>query len=180
MFAVTWTADSSRQPCIPTAMPPKTPSKILFLRVKIHKLTIATTVAPTITVGALKTEVLSALTSAALESSSKIEEDLEMPDALDIPSVSKVSEFELCTAEKERGRLTGEFSVLRDTKQTLSAAGIVNWDVLFVRFKDPDSGVLQPVIFVPIADDEDQVTPQFADPAPPQESVKGKRKARPE
>ncbi|KAJ7068821.1 hypothetical protein C8F01DRAFT_1119434 [Mycena amicta] len=161
------------------ALGAKTPAKIFFLRVKIDKLTIVTTVAPTITVAALKTEVLTALTSEALSSSSSTDEEIPTT-SLDVPSVSKIADFELCTAEKERGKLTGEFPVLTDTKASLRDAGLVNWDVLFVRFRDSTSGALQPVVFVPFADDEDQVTPQFAEPAPPPEVVKGKRKARPD
>ncbi|KAF7302202.1 hypothetical protein MIND_00787100 [Mycena indigotica] len=151
----------------------KTASNVFFLRVKIHKLTIATTVSPTISIGALKSEILSALTSVALGSN---QDDEEMPTSLDIPSVTDTSEFELCTAEKETGKLTGVFPVLRNSKQSIRDAGIVNWDVLFVRFKDVASGALEPVVFVPIEDDEEQITPQFAEAI----SVQGKRKARPD
>ncbi|KAJ7506575.1 hypothetical protein B0H11DRAFT_235699 [Mycena galericulata] len=150
-------------------MPPKTQPKVFQVLIKTHKLTVLTTVAPTITVAALKTEVLSALTS-------------DVNQVEDVPTVAAVADFELCKAMKERGKLTGEYQVLEDLKASLKDAGVVNWEALFIQFRDPDSGQLLPVAFTPFEDDEDEVSPQFSAPAPPAESstIRGKRKTRPD
>ncbi|KAF7352303.1 hypothetical protein MVEN_01194000 [Mycena venus] len=166
-------------------MPPRTQPKIYQVLIKTHKLTILTTVAPTISVAALKAEVLSALASDVNTSSVD-------PDA-PIPSVTTVQDFELCKAvkDKARGRLTGEYMLLDEPKLSLRDAGVANWEALFVQFRDAESGDLQPVVFTPFEDDEDGVTPQFGStsapaPAPsaaaPAESStsRGKRKARPD
>ncbi|KAJ7228164.1 hypothetical protein GGX14DRAFT_344964, partial [Mycena pura] len=151
--------------------PPKTQSKIYQLLIKTHKLTILTTVPPSMTVDALKAEVLSALSS-----------DVNQVEG--VPSVSTVGDFQLCKAVKERGKLTGEFQVLKDVKRSIKDVGVVNWEPLFVQFRDPKSGKcdLEPVVFTPFEDDEDQVTPQFTTPAQPAVSStsRGKRKALPD
>ncbi|KAJ7129144.1 hypothetical protein C8R44DRAFT_71355 [Mycena epipterygia] len=143
--------------------------KVYQILIKTHKLTVLTTVAPTITVAALKADVLSALSS-------------DVNQVEDVPPVSAVADFELCKAVKERGKLTGEFQPLDNLKLSLKDAGVINWEPLFVQFRDPDSGELLPVVFVPFEDDEDEVSPQFGTPAAPAESStsRGKRKARPD
>ncbi|KAJ7462065.1 hypothetical protein FB451DRAFT_1267685 [Mycena latifolia] len=151
-------------------MPPRTQPKIFQILVKTHKLTILTTVLPTITVGALKAEVLSALAS-------------DVNQGADVPLISNARDFELCKGTKERGKLTGEYTPLDDPKLQIKDAGVVNWEPLFVQFRDPDSGDLLPVVFVPFEDDEDEVSQQFSAPAPaPVEAStsRGKRKARPD
>ncbi|KAJ7098656.1 hypothetical protein B0H15DRAFT_821749 [Mycena belliarum] len=151
-------------------MPPKPQPKIFQILVKTHKLTILITVLPTITVGALKTEIFSALAS-------------DVNQGADVPPVSSVGDFELCKGSKERGKLTGEYTPLDNPKQALKDAGVVNWEPLFVQFRDPDSGELLPVVFIPFEDDEDEVSQQFSAPAPPPAEAstsRGKRKARPD
>ncbi|KAF7335331.1 MFS sugar [Mycena sanguinolenta] len=137
-------------------------------------LTILTTVAPTISVAALKDEVLSALSD-------------DVNTVEDVPHPKEVRDFELCKAVKDRGKLTGEYLPLDDYKATLRDAGVMNWEALFVQFRDPDSGELRPVEFVPFEDDDDGATAQFAaEPAPAPAVVaeastsRGKRKARPD
>lgn len=182
--------------------PPRMPPKVYQILIKTHKLTVLTTVAPTITVAALKADVLSALSS-------------DVNQVEHVPPVSAVADFELCKAVKERGKLTGEFQPLDNLKLSLKDAGVINWEPLFVQFRDPDSGKclppstsdflmfcsvlsssssnksfacfsspgeLLPVVFVPFEDDEDEVSPQFGMPAAPVESStsRGKRKARPD
>ncbi|KAJ7682158.1 hypothetical protein DFH06DRAFT_1160355 [Mycena polygramma] len=155
-------------------MPPRlgTNSKVFQVLIKTHKLTVLTTVAPTISVAALKDEVLSALSSDVNQASE------------DVPRVSTARDFELCKAVKERGKLTGEYTPLDNPKLALRDAGVVNWEPLFVQFRDPQSGELLPVVFVPFEDDEDEVSPQFVAPAPPPaaetSTSRGKRKARPD
>jgi len=147
-------------------MPPKTQTKVYHLLIKTHKLTILTTVSPSITVDALKAEVLSALSSDV----NKVE---------GVPSVSAVGDFQLCKGVKERGKLTGEFEVLKDVKRSIRDVGIINWEPLFVQFRDPESGDLEPVVFTPFKDDEEAVTAQFTTPAASSTS-RGKRKAVPD
>ncbi|KAJ6560295.1 hypothetical protein B0H19DRAFT_1147157 [Mycena capillaripes] len=155
-------------------MPPRlgAQSKIFQIPIKTHKLTVLTTVAPTISVAELKTEVLSALSS-------------DVNQVEDVPRVTTARDFELCKALKERGKLTGEYQPLENPKLSIRDAGVANWEPLFVQFRDPDSGDLLPVVFVPFEDDEDEVSPQFSTaptPAPPAEAStsRGKRKARPD
>ncbi|KAJ7628098.1 hypothetical protein B0H17DRAFT_1110194 [Mycena rosella] len=152
-------------------MPPKPQPKIFQILVKTHKLTILTTVLPTITVAALKTEVLSALAA-------------DVNQDADVPTVASVRDFELCKGTKDRGKLTGEYTTLTDPKLALKDAGVASWEPLFVQFRDPASGDLLPVVFVPFQDDEDEVSQQFTPaPAPPPvetSTSRGKRKARPD
>ncbi|KAJ7771023.1 hypothetical protein DFH07DRAFT_879567, partial [Mycena maculata] len=108
-------------------MPPKTQPKVFQVLVKTHTLTVLTTVAPTITVAALKAEVLSALSA-------------EVNQVEGVPAVTAAADFELCKATKDRGKLTGEYQVLEDLKLPLKDAGVVNWEPLFLQFRDPDSG----------------------------------------
>ncbi|KAJ6615626.1 hypothetical protein B0H10DRAFT_57217 [Mycena sp. CBHHK59/15] len=150
-------------------MPPRTLTqpKIFQVLIKTHKLTVLTTVAPTITVGSLKAEVLSALS-----------DDVNQAD--DVPQVSALEDFELSKGVKERGKLNGEYQLLEDTDLQLKEAGVTNWEVLFVQFRDPTSGELQPVVFVPFEDDEDDVPSQPPPPAAESSTSRGKRKAHPE
>ncbi|KAJ7248484.1 hypothetical protein C8J57DRAFT_1522448 [Mycena rebaudengoi] len=152
-------------------VPPRAQPKIFQVPIKTHKLTIFTTVLPTITVGALKDEVLSALAS-----------DVNQVEG--VPQVSSVADFELCKGLRERGKLKGEYEVLADYKRTIRDAGVANWEALFVQFRDPTSGDLLPVVFIPFEDDEEEVSSQFAAPLPPADessaTSRGKRKARPE
>ncbi|KAJ6536745.1 hypothetical protein DFH09DRAFT_1178647 [Mycena vulgaris] len=143
-------------------MPPRTQPKVFQILVKTHKLTILTTVAPTITVGALKAEVLSALSS-------------DVNQGADVPAISSARDFELCKGEKERGKLTGTYTPLDDPKLPLKDAGVGE---LGAAVRD-----LLPVVFVPFEDDEDEVSQQFSTPAPPPveaSTSRGKRKARPD
>ncbi|KAJ7265462.1 hypothetical protein B0H12DRAFT_1180061 [Mycena haematopus] len=82
-------------------MPPRTNAKIYQVLIKTHKLTILTTVAPTISVAALKAEVLSALTD-------------DVNTLEDVPRPKNVRDFELCRAVKDRGKPTGEYHPLED------------------------------------------------------------------
>ncbi|KAJ6515329.1 hypothetical protein C8R45DRAFT_956125 [Mycena sanguinolenta] len=154
-------------------MAPRMNTKIYQILIKTHKLTILTTVAPTISVAALKDEVLSALSD-------------DVNTVEDVPHPEQVRDFELCKAVKDRGKLTGEYLLLDDYKATLRDSGVVNWEALFVQFRDPDSGDLRPVEFVPFEDDDDGATAQFvAEPAPAPpvaeaSTSRGKRKARPD
>ncbi|KAK7062267.1 hypothetical protein R3P38DRAFT_2834347 [Favolaschia claudopus] len=157
-------------------MPPRTQPKIYQLLIKSHKLTILLTIQPTTSVSALKSQVLAALAS-----------NLEP----DVPVPSSISDFELCKGvRKDRGKLTGEFVLLEDTKQSVRDAGVANWEALFLRFRDAESGDLLPVEFTPFEDDEEGVTAQFeSTPAPASGSAavepssstsRGKRKAHPD
>ncbi|KAF8214167.1 hypothetical protein K438DRAFT_1564059, partial [Mycena galopus ATCC 62051] len=107
--------------------PPRTHPKIYQVLIKTHKLTIMTTVAPTISVAALKAEVLSALSD-------------DVNTLEDVPRPTKVRDFELCKAVKDRGKLTGEYHLLDDLKVSIRDAGVANWEALFVQFRDPESG----------------------------------------
>ncbi|KAJ7639541.1 hypothetical protein FB45DRAFT_905957 [Roridomyces roridus] len=148
-------------------MPPKTQPKVFQVLVKTHTLTVLTTVAPTISINALKAEVLSALSS-------------EVNQVEDVPRVTSADDFELCKAVKERGKLKGEFTVLDEHKLSIRDAGVANWEPLFIQFRD-DSGDLLPVAFTPFEDDDDEVTPQFVPAPQPEESTsRGKRKTRPD
>ncbi|KAJ7865680.1 hypothetical protein B0H13DRAFT_2067441 [Mycena leptocephala] len=110
-------------------MPPRlgTTSKVLQILIKTHKLTVLTTAAPTTTVAQLKADVLSALAS-------------DVNQVEDVPRVASARDFELCKAVKDRGKLTGEYTLLDEHKVSLRDAGVANWEALFVQFRDPDSG----------------------------------------
>ncbi|KAJ7784079.1 hypothetical protein B0H16DRAFT_1491293 [Mycena metata] len=149
-------------------MPPRTVPKVFQVLVKTHKLTVLTTVAPTISVAELKDEILSALSS-----------DVNQVDG--VPRVSAPRDFELCKAVQERGKPTGDYQLLGELSLSLRDAGVANWEPLFVRFRAPGSDELSPVVFVPFEDDEEEVAPHSAPAAPAEaSSSRGKRKARPD
>jgi hypothetical protein len=55
-----------------------------------------------------------------------------------VPKVEDVGDFEICRAKKERGKSagsTGQYEVLNGV---VKDAGLVNWDVLFLQFRDED------------------------------------------
>ena len=89
---------------------------------------------PTTTIGKLKTETLSALKSDVA------------PEALDFMAmeppefdVETEQDFELCRAVKEKGKPTGAFEVL-DASITIHNAGLSGWEVLFLQFRDRETG----------------------------------------
>ncbi|KAJ7368939.1 hypothetical protein DFH08DRAFT_947823 [Mycena albidolilacea] len=142
-------------------IPPCTQPKIYQILIKIQKLIVLTTVAPSTSVAALKAEVLDALKD-------------------------NTRDFELCRALKDTcGRPTGEYELLEDGKASLRDTGVANWEALFLRFRDAETGDLRPVEYVPYEDDDD--APPAPAPAPSAAAAtaetstsRGKRKARPD
>ncbi|KAJ7102651.1 hypothetical protein C8R43DRAFT_907124 [Mycena crocata] len=114
-----WTRLIQRQP-------PRAQAKVFQVLIKTHKLTVLTTVVPTITVAALKDDVLSALSS-----------DVNTVEG--VPPITSADDFELCKGVKAQGKLTGEFQPLNDLTQSIKEAGVTNYEALFVQFRDPDS-----------------------------------------
>ncbi|KDQ64228.1 hypothetical protein JAAARDRAFT_144744 [Jaapia argillacea MUCL 33604] len=157
-------------------MPPKAQPKNLLILLKTHKLTIFLSATQSSTIGALKSQALS-----ALQSHSQLQLQSPNPHQQDIPDISSEADFELCKPTKERGKVTG-YEVIDGKKEVKGT--LVNWDTLFVRFRDPETGdllevdVTQPSL---LDDEEDQAV--RATPAAPVEATsvdKGKRKAYPE
>jgi hypothetical protein len=109
--------------------PSRTQPKIYQILIKTHKLTVLTTVAPSTSVAALKAEVLDALKD---DVTSALEDELP-------PRPTQTRDFELCRALKDtRGRPTGE--LLEDGKASLRDAEVENWEALFLRFRDAETG----------------------------------------
>jgi len=143
-------------------MPSRSQPKILSLMIKSHKLSIILTAAQTMSISALKEEVLSALQS-------------HPDELLDIPEVKTVKDFELSRELKEKGKPTGNYDVLRSSEKVKD--NLVNWDTIYIQFLN-DSGKLNQVEFTPVLVDEDEVQPSQSSASPPVSSVvPGKRKA---
>ncbi|KAJ7709251.1 hypothetical protein B0H14DRAFT_2646383 [Mycena olivaceomarginata] len=159
-------------------MPPRTQPKIYQILIKTHKLTVLTTVAPSTSVAALKAEVLDALKD---DVTSALGDELP-------PRPTQTRDFELCRALKDtRGRPTGEYELLEDGKASLRDAGVANWEALFLRFRDAETGDLRPVEYVPYEDDEDAPpapapvsAPSAAAATAETSTSRGKRKVRPD
>jgi superfamily I DNA and/or RNA helicase len=94
--------------------------------IKSHKLSIILTAAQTMSISALKEEVLSALQS-------------HPDELLDIPEVKTVKDFELSRELKEKGKPTGNYDVLRSSEKVKD--NLVNWDTIYIQFLN-DSGTL--------------------------------------
>ena len=132
----------------------------------------------------LKEEVLSALTALYLHGD-------RVPQ---VPTAKTVDDFELFRAVKEKGKPTGDYELLDHVSGRVKDH-LVNWDSIYIRFRDesgtpstpkpsllhrdqpdPDirpAGDLQPIeVEVPaLVEDEEE------EPAPVASSSKGKRKA---
>ncbi|KAH8094903.1 hypothetical protein BXZ70DRAFT_1009847 [Cristinia sonorae] len=58
----------------------------------------------------------------------------------EVPKVESEDDFELCRALKEKGRPTGKFERLLGSATV--KASVVNWEPLFIQFKDNERGEL--------------------------------------
>ena len=123
--------------------PPKIQPRTYILPVKTHKLTFFLTVSPNVTIASLKADVLSALNAPVLSTPAPF--DALNPDTMDVdnsewevPQVSNEDDFELCRALKEKGRLTGKYERLEG--RLMVKTTVVNWETLFVQFRDLEKG----------------------------------------
>ncbi|THH30324.1 hypothetical protein EUX98_g3848 [Antrodiella citrinella] len=172
-------------------MPPKVQPKTYILSVKTHKVTFFITASQTSTIASLKAEVLSALQAPVLTSptpapfSGTAAMDVDDAEEWKVPTVSSEDEFELCRAIKDKGKPSGRYE--RMEGRTTIKASFVNWDMVFVQFKDTEKGIFHPVkVSLPsmLEDDEDEQPEAPPPPPPPQDEAemsavrKGKRKAR--
>ncbi|KAI0082526.1 hypothetical protein K474DRAFT_1655316 [Panus rudis PR-1116 ss-1] len=155
-------------------MPPRVQAKVYTLTLKTHKLTVFVTVPNGTLIKALKADVLSALNDPAFTTDTDLlpsEADLHDPE-WQVPQVTSTDEFELCRAVKEKGRPTGKYSVL-DENSTVKSS-LVNWESVFVQFKDEEGALLPIKVSIPSLDDEEE------EEVRPTAQSKGKRKARPD
>jgi len=100
------------------------------------------------------------------------EMDIDNPE-WEVPQVTSVDDFELCRALKEKGKPTGKYELLDANKDVKSS--VVNWESLFVQFKDSTGKLLPVKVSLPslLEDDEEE---QEQTPS----TRKGKRKASPD
>jgi len=132
-------------------MPPRS-VRVYHIQVKTHKLTIMLSgFAPGTSIADLKSEVLSALQA-------DVSSDALDFMAMEPPQISVESEddFELCRALKERGKPTGVFEVLEQSK-LLKDSGLSGWEVIFLQFRDGSSGDFLPITYTlpPMYDEEE-------------------------
>ncbi|KAI0832743.1 hypothetical protein BC628DRAFT_1335763 [Trametes gibbosa] len=148
-------------------MPPRIQPKNFILLLKTHKLTIFVTFPSTATVEDVKLEALSALQSSVLENPEPHPEVMdEEQSEWQVPTVESVHDFELARATKAQGRPTGKYEKLDPGVQLKTV--LVNWDPVFVQFKDPNGGLLPVKVSIPPVSPED-----YEDSS----AQKGKRKA---
>ncbi|KAI6034549.1 hypothetical protein BKA83DRAFT_518365 [Pisolithus microcarpus] len=188
-------------------MPPRVPPKTYILLLKTHRLTVFLSAPQNATVGSLKAEALSALSSPVLRERTDSDpvpdriptapgEDEEMFDVHgsananvneDIPAVTSVDDFELCRAIKDRGRQNAAAPAYEVLDPDSPIRGLLNnWEELYVQFRD-ENGELVPVevSHTSLLDEEEEEQARRAPPPPlpPQPTTpmgKGKRKAPPE
>ncbi|KAF4601856.1 hypothetical protein EYR40_005056 [Pleurotus pulmonarius] len=118
------------------------PPKVYHLLIKTHKTTVFVTTAPTASVASVKSEVFSALTS-------DVNKDTETPE------VSSEDDFDLCKPFKDKGKPTGAYEVV-DTSLQVKQAGINNWEHLFIKFHDAESGKPLPITYTKPSFDGDE------------------------
>ncbi|KAF9266167.1 hypothetical protein L218DRAFT_1075155 [Marasmius fiardii PR-910] len=146
----------------------RNPPKIYQLLVRIRKLTICVTVAPTATIASVKEEILSALTSDA-------NQNAEMEDP--VPRVETVEDFELSKPIKGKDRLASPANYeLLEPSTKVKDAKLHGWEVLYIQIRSPSGDLLPVEAADPPIEDEDMPPP------PPSEVTesevrKGKRKA---
>lgn len=87
----------------------------------------------------LKEEVLSALT--ALYSRGN-----RVPQ---VPAAKAVDDFELCRAVKEKGKPTGEYELLDHVSGRVKDH-LVNWDSVYIRFRDESGTSSTPCLLLSI------------------------------
>ncbi|VDC02530.1 unnamed protein product [Peniophora sp. CBMAI 1063] len=136
--------------------------KIFQILVKTHKVTVFLTFPNTTTMAEVKTEVLSALLD-------------EVTESVDVFKPTSLDDFALAV---ERPPLnSGNYETVEDDKKLIEVAK--NWERLYVQFRDPESGELQPVIVtLPPLDDEEELEMDVDEPPVVESEVKkGKRKA---
>jgi len=96
--------------------------------------------------------------------------------------------FELCKALRvgtgKKSKLSGEYTVLGEGEEVKNV--LANWEMVFIRFRDPESGELNPVkVQLPqLRDDDDEEEEpeqdeEMVDAAPGQPSRTLKRKEAP-
>ncbi|TFK62714.1 hypothetical protein BDN72DRAFT_376664 [Pluteus cervinus] len=142
-------------------MPPKVP-KVFQLLIRTHNLTIYHTMLPTTSVVTVKEETLSALTS-------------NVNQAEDVPRISSLEEFDLCRASKGK---PVKYEALDETKELKDIIGLGTWEVLYVRFKDPETGKSSKITFTAPSMDDDEILSAAPEPEPVSSKSQGKRKAR--
>ncbi|OBZ70293.1 hypothetical protein A0H81_09717 [Grifola frondosa] len=147
-------------------MPPKIPPKTYTILLKTHKLTVFLTALPSASIASLKADALTALQSDVLDAPNPHTGMADADPFWTVPKVASVDDFELCKSVRDKGRPTGQYQLLDNSRSVRES--IVNWEHVFVQFRD-SSGKLLPVkVSVPTVDDEEEEI----DP-----NRKGKRKA---
>jgi len=89
---------------------------------------------PTTRIKDVKEETLSALQANVAQNALDVL-------AMDPPEfdVQTVDDFELCRAIKQRGGLSGDYEIL-EASTKLGDCGITGWEILFLQFRDRESG----------------------------------------
>jgi hypothetical protein len=120
----------------PHFQPPRAQPKVFCLSVRTHKLSIMITVPQEEAIAKLKEEVLSALTALYLHGD-------RVPQ---VPAAKTVDDFELCRAVKEKGKPTGKYELL-DHASGRVKDHLVNWDSVYIRFRDESGTCSTPTSF---------------------------------
>lgn len=106
--------------------PPRFQPKVHQLQLRSHKLAILLTVLPSTTIGTIKADALSALTS-----------DINQVEG--IPKVESEEDFEICRAIKDKGKVTGAYEVINVSKE-VREYNLASWDTLYLQFRDTTTG----------------------------------------
>jgi len=154
-------------------MPPRKPLTSYQIPIKIHKITVLLTLAPTDTILTLKQQALSAIRQFQL---SDPDFELDEPEMERIPPLASIDQFELCKRVRNGRKFTGEYTALGDEESVKAA--VTNWEAILIRMKDEDGELRPPrVAFPPLLPDEDE---DMAPSSPTGEESSLKRKEPPE
>ncbi|KAJ7838245.1 hypothetical protein B0H14DRAFT_3459668 [Mycena olivaceomarginata] len=148
---------------LPSAHTAPPQPKIYQILIKTHKLAVLTTVAPSTSVTALKAKVLNALKD---DFTSTLGDELPLRP-------TQTRDFELCQAPK--------------TPVGGRQERVANWEALFLRFQDAETGDLHSTEYVPYEDNDDAPSvpapasaPSAAAATAETSTSRGKRKAHPD
>ncbi|CCM01761.1 uncharacterized protein FIBRA_03827 [Fibroporia radiculosa] len=152
--------------------PPKVQPKEYIIPLKTHKLTVFLVASITNTISAVKEDALDALKAKVTQAPKPhvtLSASMDTDEESDfVPNVINLEDFELCRGIRERGRMNGKFEIL-DQNATVKNA-LVNWEPVFVQFRDANGQLLPVEVSLPPLLDEDDEEAELA------AARKGKRK----
>jgi hypothetical protein len=115
--------------------PPRKALTSYQIPVKIHKITVMLSLAPSDSISQLKEQVLQ-----AIKQFQESDPEFESEETEKIPSLTSTEQFELHKRVRDGKKFTGETTLLGDEENVKNV--IMNWEPIIVRIKEDDGGFL--------------------------------------